>query len=114
MIYQRFASRSAWAGEEADYFARDSCFEQNVDEERGNRWRIARRFNDGGVSGDDGSNRHAAHDCSRKIPGRDDYAHAERNVLHIIVFTAHWRQLLRRAQAHHFASVVSAKTNRFA
>ena len=34
------------------------------------------------------ASRHAAHDCRRKIPWRNDHAHAQRNVLHVIFFAA--------------------------
>src|SRR6202522_3215881 len=111
MRHQRFARRSARPGEKAHHFARHSRFVKNIDENCRNRRRIARRLHDRRVSCHDRRYRHPAHDRRRKIPRRNNHAHAQRNVLHEIFLAAHWRQLLRLAQTHHFAPVVFAEIN---
>ena len=111
MRHQRFARRSARPGEKAHHFARHSRFVQNIDEDRRNRRRIARRLHDRRVSCHDRRYRHPAHDRRRKIPRRNNHAYAQRNVLHEIFLAAHRGQLLRLAQTHHFAPVVFAEIN---
>ena len=74
------AERGAGAGTEVDHAVGKAGFFEDLDETGGDGGRVARRLEDDGVAGDDGGGGHAGHDGEREVPGRDDGAHAERDI----------------------------------
>ena len=101
------------SGEKAHHVARHARFVQNINEDRGNRRRIARWLYHHRISSDDRSHRHPTHDRRREIPWRNHDAHAQRNIFQIIFLAAERRQFLRRAQPQCFPPVVFAEINQF-
>src|SRR5208282_802685 len=93
------ARAGAWA--EIHHAFRHANLLQQLDELGGNGWRITGRLQDHGVAADDGSQRHAGHDGTRKIPRRNYRAYAKRDVAQRIVLARHlyWRFNFRKPQS---------------
>ncbi len=113
MLHQRVANGAARPSDEVDRFLRNARLKQDVNEFCRDCWRIARRLEHHRVTGDQRSCRHSGHNRARKIPRRNDHAHAERNIHKVVALAAHGYELLRLPQAQHFAPVEFQKVDRF-
>ena len=86
-------------------------FFEKLDELGGDGGGIARRLEDDRVAADDGSHRHAGHDCAREIPRRNHRAHTQRDVGQRIALARqlHWRFSFGETQG--FAGVELAEVD---
>src|SRR5580658_3172887 len=101
MRHQRVSERYPAAGTEVHHAFGHAAFFEQFDKLRRNCRRIARRLQDDGVAADDGSQRHAGHDGTGKIPRRNHGADAERNVGQSVALARqlHGRFSFREAQS---------------
>ena len=70
-----------------------------------------RRLQHNRVAHDDGSHRHASHNCAGEIPRRNHRANAERNVHQAITLPGKLRRSFHLGHAQRFASVEFAEIN---
>src|SRR5439155_17434460 len=109
MLYQGIAGRSASPGEKIDDAMRESCLTQDLQEKCGNSRRVRGRFYDHGIAGDDCRRGHAGQDGAGKIPGWNHRAHAQRDVLELVVLSRNPDQRLRARIAKSFPPVKLAE-----
>ena len=84
MLDDGVAEDGAGAGAEVHHAAGEAGFFKDFNELGGDGGSIAGGFQHHRVAGDDGSGCHAGHDGKGEVPGREDRAHAKRNVEELV------------------------------
>src|SRR5258708_1347275 len=97
---------------EINYTFWHSGFFKNFDELRGNRRRITGRLQNYGVSADDRGQRHAGHNCTRKIPRRNDGSNPERNVEKIVTLARQLHRSLDVRESQRLTRIKLTEVNR--
>ena len=112
MLDERVADGRAAAGQEVQDPRRDPGLLRRIEEHRRDARRVGRGLQDHGVSGHERGRRHPREDRERKVPGRNDRADAERDVLELVLLARIGRQGLRLREALHVPRVELAEVDR--
>src|SRR5271166_5020300 len=113
MLDDGVAEGRAGAGAEVDYASGHSGFLEDLDKFGGHGGSVGGRFENDRVAAGDGHRRHAAHDGEGEVPGRNYYAHAQRDIVQFAAFSGVLDGRCDGGQAQRFARIKFKKVNEF-